>query len=298
VRARAARPPARRPGPRAPRTLPGLLLATLLGIHCAGALLAPAAALAQQRAPAPLPAGGGAAADDGSARARDDVPAIPEVSLHIGAARGPRQVVPALKILLLFTILSLAPAILVTMTSFTRTVVVLSFVKQALGTQNAPPTQVVVSLALLLTFVVMAPVAARVDERALSPYLAEQIDEATAFERARLVLSDFMLAQTREEDLRLFYDVTHTPAPATRADVALHLLVPAFVVSELRTGFEMGFLLFLPFVLVDMIVASILTSMGMVMLPPTMLSTPLKLLLFVAVDGWALLVRSIVASFG
>jgi flagellar biosynthetic protein FliP len=289
------------------RRASGLVVGALLAFVVDGAA-SPPAVMAQPRisgassASGQGTAGANAAPDassgGGVAPAVDDVPTIPEVSLHIGSARGPKQVVPALKILLLFTVLSLAPAILVTMTSFTRTVVVLSFVRQALGTQNAPPTQVVVSLALLLTFVVMAPVAARVDERALSPYLAEQIDEATAFERARLVLSDFMLAQTREEDLRLFYDVTHTPAPASRAEVALHLLVPAFVVSELRTGFEMGFLLFLPFVLIDMIVASILTSMGMVMLPPTMLSTPLKLLLFVAVDGWALLVRSIVASFG
>jgi flagellar biosynthetic protein FliP len=223
--------------------------------------------------------------------------ASPPMTVTIGGLDGPRQVVPAMKILLGLTLLTLAPALLISMTSFTRTIVVLSFVKQALGTQNAPPTQVVVALSLLLTFVVMAPVAKRIDEQALGPYTAEQIDESTAFEAARLVLSDFMLRQTREADLRLFHELAHAEPPARPQDVALHLLVPAFLISELRTGFEMGFLLFLPFVLIDIIVASILTSMGMVMLPPTMLSTPLKLLLFVAIDGWALLTRSIVASF-
>ena len=221
----------------------------------------------------------------------------PQMTLSLGGLEGPRQIVPAMKILLGLTLLTLAPAILVSMTSFTRTIVVLSFVKQALGTQNAPPSQVVVALSLLLTFVVMAPIAKRIDEQALAPYTAEQIDEATAFEAGRLVISDFMLRQTREADLRLFHELAHVEPPARPQDVALHLLVPAFLISELRTGFEMGFLLFLPFVLIDIIVASILTSMGMVMLPPTMLSTPLKLLLFVSVDGWALLTRAIVASF-
>ena len=221
----------------------------------------------------------------------------PQMTLTLGGVEGPKQVVPALKILLGLTLLSLAPAILISMTSFTRTIVVLSFVKQALGTQNSPPSQVVVALSLLLTFVVMAPVAKRVDEQALGPYAAEQIDEGTAFEAARLVVSEFMLRQTRESDLRLFHELARVAPPSRPEDVALHLLVPAFLISELRTGFEMGFLLFLPFVMIDVIVASILTSMGMVMLPPTMLSTPLKLLLFVAVDGWALLTRSIVASF-
>lgn len=221
----------------------------------------------------------------------------PQMTLTLGGIDGPRQIVPAMKILLGLTLITLAPAILISMTSFTRTIVVLSFVKQALGTQNAPPAQVVVALSLLLTFVVMAPVAKRVDEQALTPYSAQQIDEATAAEKARLVISEFMLRQTREADLRLFHELSHAAAPARPQDVALHLLVPAFLISELRTGFEMGFLLFLPFVMIDIIVASILTSMGMVMLPPTMLSTPLKLLLFVSVDGWALLTRSIVASF-
>jgi flagellar biosynthetic protein FliP len=207
-------------------------------------------------------------------------------------------VVPALKILLLLTLLSLAPAILISMTSFTRIVVVLSFAKQAVGAQNVPPTQIVMGLALMLTMVVMAPVATRVHQEAVIPYSAKQLDEAAAWDAARRPISEFLLKQTREADLKLFYDLTKTAPPTSAEDVSLHLAVPAFMISELRTGFEMGFLLFLPFALIDLIVASLLTAMGMMMLPPTTLSMPLKLLLFVAVDGWSLLTRSLVASFG
>jgi len=184
------------------------------------------------------------------------------------------------------------------MTSFTRIVIVLSFARQAVGAQNVPPSQIIMGLSLMLTMVVMAPVASRVHSEAIVPYSAKQIDEAAAWDAARKPISEFMLRQTRESDLKLFYDLTKTTTPATPEEVAIHLAVPAFMVSELRTGFEMGFLLFLPFALIDLIVASLLTAMGMMMLPPTTLSTPLKLLLFVAVDGWALLTRSLVASFG
>ncbi|MDB4989009.1 MAG: flagellar biosynthetic protein FliP [Myxococcaceae bacterium] len=221
----------------------------------------------------------------------------PSVSITVGGVSGPEQLVPSLKILALLTVLTLAPAVLISMTSFTRIVVVLSFVRQAVGTQNVPPTQVMLSLSLMLTFVVMAPIGARVNEVAIIPYTEKRIDEAAAWEAARVPISQFLLAQTREDDLRLFYDLTHAKLPSKPSDVAIHLLVPAFMISELRTGFEMGFLLFLPFALIDLVVASLLTAMGMMMLPPTTLSTPLKLLLFVAVDGWALLTRSLVASF-
>lgn len=223
--------------------------------------------------------------------------AVPRIALTLEGGEGPDQLVPALKILLGLTILSLAPAILISMTSFTRIVVVLSFLRQAVGSQNVPPTQVILALSLMLTFVVMAPVATRVHQDSIVPYSEKRIDESQAWEAARLPVSEFLLKQTREDDLRLFYEVSHTAVPASEAEVAFHLLVPAFLVSELRTGFEMGFLLFLPFALIDLIVASLLTSMGMMMLPPTTLSTPLKLLLFVSVDGWALLSRSLVASF-
>lgn len=222
---------------------------------------------------------------------------VPGVSITVGTGSGPEQLVPALKVLVLMTVLSLAPAIVISMTSFTRIVVVLSFMRQAVGSQNVPPTQVILALSLMLTVVVMAPVATRVNQDAIIPYTEKRIDEASAYEAAKKPINEFLLRQTRPEDLKLFYDLSQTAAPATADDVALHLAVPAFMISELRTGFEMGFLLFLPFALIDLIVASLLTAMGMMMLPPTTLSTPLKLLLFVAVDGWALLTRSLVSSF-
>lgn len=228
-----------------------------------------------------------------SAHAQD----VPGVSITVGTGSGPEQLVPALKVLLLMTVLSLAPAIIISMTSFTRIVVVLSFMRQAVGSQNVPPTQVILALSLLLTVVVMAPVATMVHREAIVPYTEKRIDEASAWDAARKPINEFLLRQTRPEDLKLFYDLSQTQAPATADDVSIHLAVPAFMISELRTGFEMGFLLFLPFALIDLIVASLLTSMGMMMLPPTTLSTPLKLLLFVAVDGWALLTRSLVSSF-
>jgi flagellar biosynthetic protein FliP len=223
---------------------------------------------------------------------------MPQLTLNLAEVQGPEQVVPALKILLMFTILSIAPAILISMTSFTRIVIVLSFLRQALGSQNVPPMQVIMSLSLLLTAVVMTPVAQRLDVEAFEPYQQKELNEKQAFERAGVVARDFLVPQTREADLRLFYELNHTALPKTQQEVGLHLLVPAFMISELRTAFEMGFLIFLPFVLIDLIVASLLTAMGMVMLPPTMLATPLKLLLFVVVDGWSLLSRSLVASFG
>jgi len=246
----------------------------------AGVLLLPALALAQ------------------AAGAPDDAASIPgRISIDLPNADQPEEMVPALKILVLMTIVSIAPAILISMTSFTRIVIVLSFVRQAVGTQNVPPMQVVLSLSLLLTAVVMAPVFHRIETTALAPYEAHEIDGEEAYERGTAVIRDFLIRQTRESDLRLFYELSQTEPPATVDEVSLTLLVPAFMISELRTGFEMGFLLFLPFVLVDLITGSVLTSMGMVMLPPTMVSTPLKLLLFVLVDGWALLTRSLVASF-
>ncbi len=226
--------------------------------------------------------------------------AQPQMQLTVGGpdAESPEQLVGTLKVLGLLTVLSIAPGILISMTSFTRLVIVLGFIRQAMGTQTVPPMQVILSLALLLTVVVMAPVGERLDDEALGPYLAEEIDEDMLYERGSAVIRDFLLSQTRESDLLLFYDVTETPTPEATEEISLTMLVPAFMISELRTGFEMGFLLFLPFVLVDLVVASILTAMGMVMLPPTMISTPMKLLVFVAVDGWSLLTRSLVASFG
>jgi len=222
---------------------------------------------------------------------------VPGISITVGTGTGPEQLVPALKVLLLMTVLSLAPAVVISMTSFTRIIVVLSFMRQAVGSQNVPPTQVIVALAMMLTVVVMAPVATEVHANAIVPYTEKRIDEAAAWDAARKPITEFLLKQTRPEDLKLFYDLSQSKEPQNADDVAVHLAVPAFMISELRTGFEMGFLLFLPFALIDLIVASLLTSMGMMMLPPTTLSTPLKLLLFVAVDGWALITRSLVSSF-
>lgn len=222
---------------------------------------------------------------------------LPMVQGAASVLNGEIQFAPALKILVLLSILSIAPAILVSITSFTRIIVVLSFVRQAAGTANVPPTQVLLVLSLLLTAVVMAPVAARVQTEVLVPYDAEQISDKEAFRRTCDVFSVFLLKHTRQSDLLLMYESTRSPLPADPGDVAFHLLVPAFMLSELRTGFEMGFLLFLPFLLVDLVVSSVLTSMGMVMMPPTVVSTPLKLLLFVLVDGWSLVVRSLLGSF-
>lgn len=223
---------------------------------------------------------------------------LPRIELDLSeAASEPAQVATALKLIGVMTILSLAPAILVCMTSFTRIVIVLSFVRQAIGSHAAPPNQVLVSLALLLTFFVMAPVAREIDAAAVTPYLAEEIAEGEAFDRALLPLRQFMLRQTRDDDLRLFYEISEATRPDSREEVPMHILVPAFMISELRTAFTMGFMLFLPFLVVDMAVASILMSMGMVMLPPAMISLPLKIMLFVLVDGWGLVIESLVRSF-
>lgn len=257
-----------------------------------GAAVAAALAAACLVGPAAVSAQAGPATGPGPA------PTAPTpVTVALPDPEEPEQMVPAVKILILLTILSLAPALLISMTSFTRIVVVLGFVRQAIGTQNVPPTQVVLSLSLLLTAVVMAPTFGRLEEEALRPYEAEQITGGEALDRATGIMRTFLLRQTREADLLRFYELTESPRPRTVDEVALHLLIPAFMISELRTAFEMGFLLFLPFVLVDLIAGSVLTSMGMVMLPPTMVSTPMKLLLFVLVDGWGLLTRSLVMSF-
>lgn len=222
----------------------------------------------------------------------------PSITLSMRAGGDHAGTSATIRMLLLLTILSVAPGILISMTSFTRIVIVLTFARQAVGTQSAPPTQVLLALALLLTGVVMTPVLTRIHDDALQPYLEERLDEAQAGEVARLAISEFLLGQVRESDVVLFYELSHEERPAAADQIPLRLLVPAFMLSELRTAFEMGFLLYLPFVLIDLLAASVLTSMGMMMMPPTMISTPLKLLLFVLVDGWALLVRSLALSFG
>ena len=197
----------------------------------------------------------------------------------------------------MLTILTLAPAILLMVTSFTRVVIVLSLVRNAMGTQQMPPNQVIVGLALFLTFFIMSPVITRVNTEALRPYYEEQISGETAMTRAVVPVKEFMLRQVREKDLALFIKISGEENPAKPEDVSLSSLVPAFVISELKTAFQIGFMIYLPFLILDMVVASVLLSMGMMMLPPIMVSLPFKLLLFVLVDGWHLIVGSLVKSF-
>ena len=202
-----------------------------------------------------------------------------------------------IQLVLLLTVLSLAPSIIIMLTSFTRIVVVLGLLRSALGTQQAPPNTVLVSLALFLTAFVMAPTIERAYQDGVAPLIAEEIDEAEAFERVMSPIREFMLANVREQDLTLFIDIAEVEDVTTPEDTPLQALVPAFMISELRRAFEIGFLLFVPFVIIDMVVASVLMSMGMMMLPPIMISLPFKLVFFVLVDGWYLVAGSLVESF-
>lgn len=222
---------------------------------------------------------------------------IPDINLQVGTAEDPEQLVGTLQLLLLISILSVAPAFVILMTSFTRIVIVLGFTRNALATQQIPPNQVVVGLALFLTFFVMSPVLGEINEAALTPYLAEEISFEEAMELGSHPLREFMLNNTRERDLALFLDIADLESPEARADTPMGALVPAFVISELKTAFQMGFIIFVPFLVIDMVVASILMSMGMFMLPPVIVSLPFKILLFILVDGWHLVVQSLVQSY-
>jgi len=204
----------------------------------------------------------------------------------------------SVKLLLLMTVLSLAPALLILMTSFTRIVIVLSFVRTALATQQMPPNQVLVGLALFLTFFIMAPTFKEVNEVALTPLFAEEISIDEAYEKASLPIKKFMSNHTRQKDLDLFLRYNKVEErPATIEEIPLTMMVPAFALSEIKTAFQMGFMIFIPFLVIDMIVASVLMSMGMMMLPPVMISLPFKILLFVLVDGWYLIIQSLLQSF-
>lgn len=222
---------------------------------------------------------------------------IPQVSIGIEAADSPEEVALTLQLLFLLTVLTLAPAIMVMTTSFTRIVVVLSFIRTALATHQTPPNQVLIGLALFLTFFVMAPTWMAINQNALQPYLAGEIGQEEALQRAVQPLREFMFKHTRERDLALFIEMTGGEQPETPDDVATSVLIPAFVISELKSAFQMGFVLFIPFIVIDMIVASTLMSMGMLMLPPVMISLPFKVLLFVMVDGWHLVVRSLLLGY-
>jgi flagellar biosynthetic protein FliP len=207
------------------------------------------------------------------------------------------QVSSAVKLLLLLTVLSLAPSILILMTSFTRIVIVLSFVRTGLGTQQIPPNQVIVGLALFLTFFIMAPTFSQVNKEALTPLFNDKITLDQAYEKASVPFKEFMSKQTRQKDLQLFLDYSHAKQPKSIQDIPMTSLVPAFAISEIKTAFQIGFMVFIPFIVIDMVVASILMSMGMMMLPPVMISLPFKILLFVMVDGWYLVVKSLLESF-
>jgi flagellar biosynthesis protein FliP len=259
---------------RAPLALAGLVAAALLSQP---ALAWAQAAAAGAAAPASL--------------------SLPHITLGVEQARNPGQVSTSLQLLMLFTILSIAPALLIMLTSFTRIVVVLSFLRQAMSTQQMPPNQVLISLALFLTFFIMSPVWNQINSQAVQPLMAGRITQGEAIKVGAQPLREFMLRQTREKDLALFVKLSRGPAPRSAADVPLTTVIPAFMISELRTAFQMGFVIYLPFLIVDMVVASVLMSMGMMMLPPAMISLPFKILLFVLVDGWHLVIRSLVMSF-
>ena len=224
-------------------------------------------------------------------------PLIPSVNVEIGEAETPDEVATTMQMFALLTIISFAPGILMMTTSFVRIVVVIGFLRNALSTQNVPPNQVVISLALFLTFYVMSPYWNQANEQGIQPYLAGEISQEEAIDNVVYPIREFMFKQTREADLALFVNLSESERPESQEDVSTFVLIPAFVISELKTGFQLGFMIYIPFIVIDMIIASTLMSMGMMMLPPVMISLPFKILLFVMVDGWHLLIQSLVTSF-
>lgn len=222
---------------------------------------------------------------------------IPTINLSLSAPSTPQSLVNSLNVLLVLTLLTLAPSLIFMMTSFLRLVIVFSFLRQAMGTQQMPPSTVLISLAMVLTFFIMEPVAKQSYDAGIKPYLNEQIGYEQAFELGVKPFKDFMLRNTREKDIALFLRIRGEKNPATLDDVSLSVLMSAFMISELKTAFEIAFLLYLPFLVIDMVVSSVLMAMGMMMLPPVMISMPFKLLIFVLVDGWNLLVTNLVQSF-
>ena len=220
---------------------------------------------------------------------------LPGVSINMGQGT---NLDDTLEIVALFTVLTMAPAFIILCTSFTRIIVVLSFMRQAIGIQNMPPNQLLIGFALFLSFFVMAPTGKKIYEQSIHPYMQKQLSVEAAIKGIEYPLRDFMAKYTRKNDIALFYDVTNQKYPSTIDDVPIHFLVPAFIVSELKTSFQIGFLLYLPFLILDMVVASVLMAMGMMMLPPVVVSLPFKLLLFVLVDGWQLVTGSVLRSFG
>lgn len=223
---------------------------------------------------------------------------MPGVDINIGGAKGDKQeLATALKIAIGLTVLALAPAILISMTAFTRIVIVLSMIRHGLGMQETPPNSVIVSLALFLTLFTMMPVLNEVNTRAYQPFMADKLTVEQALQEAVKPLRAFMVRQTREQDLALMVDISKSEAPKSIDDINLAQLIPAFMLSELKSAFQIGFVVFLPFLLIDIIIATILMSMGMVMVPPVMIALPVKILMFVLIDGWNLVARSLISSF-
>lgn len=222
---------------------------------------------------------------------------VPKVILGLEESSDPGDFVLSMKIVFLLTILSLAPSILIMMTSFTRLIIVFSFLRTALATRTVPSNQILIGLALFITFFIMKPVFTEINDRAVQPYINEEVTQSEALEEMKAPVKKFMLAQTREKDLSLFVKLRNADPPTSPDDLSLATVIPAFMISEIKTAFQIGFLLYLPMLLIDAIVASVLLSMGMFMLPPMLISMPLKILLFVLVDGWYLIVESLVKGF-
>ncbi len=222
---------------------------------------------------------------------------LPTITLGVEDANSPERVSTAIQVLFVLTILSIAPAILLMTTCFTRIVIVLGFIRQAMGTQNMPPTQIIIGLSLFLSFFIMSPTLNAINTNALQPYMKKTISQEEALKQAVTPMRIFMFSQVKEEELTLFADITLNAKPFDQNDIPTMTLIPAFMLSELKRSFQMGFMIYVPFLVIDMIVASVLMSMGMMMLPPVIISMPFKLLLFVLVDGWGLIVGSLVQSF-
>lgn len=223
--------------------------------------------------------------------------AVPKLNISVDGSQTPKEYVDNIKLLILLTILTLLPSLILTMTCFTRISVVFGFLRSALGTQQSPSNQILVGLALFLTLFIMTPTFTKINTDAIVPYVDNQIDQTTALKNAEKPLREFMLKQTRQKDLKLFMDIAKVDENTKIEDVAITVVIPAFIISELKTAFTIGFLLFIPFLIIDIVVASVLMSMGMFMIPPAMVAMPFKILLFVMVDGWYLIVKSLVMSF-
>ena len=222
---------------------------------------------------------------------------LPKISIGVEESEDAKDLSVTLQILLLLTILTLAPAIIIMLTSFVRIVVIFSFLRHAIGTHQMPPNQILVGLAIILTAFIMAPTITQINEKALQPYLQDEITQKEAYDSGIKPLREFMLKQVREKDLALFVSLSGVPKPEKPEDIPTYLIIPGFVISELRVAFQISFVLFIPFLIIDMVVASVLMSMGMLMLPPIMVSLPFKILLFVLVDGWYMIIKSVVTSF-